>query len=218
MSASNNQPYYNSLWRTFAIVAPSYSGPIRQWRVRMSTEHTMPAVCIVCVLSGPPRMATAYRTACSSSAAVAILGVFELLHSCTFRVNPHFDLEPDYIIRKPIVPEFNDVICVGKYCQLFIHESIIDQYAISALYSPPNCPFPFDDHHQNLIHPLLDRPLSPSQTASGSNQPFRHSSLLCTDRLTDRWSRRMFCTIHERSARYADRERRANNVSTLHRF
>jgi len=59
----------------------------------------MPAVCVVCVLSGPPRMVTAR----SSSAAVAILGVFELLHSCTFRVNPHFDLEPDYIIRKPIV-------------------------------------------------------------------------------------------------------------------
>jgi len=28
--------------------------------------------------------------------------------------------------------EFNDVICVGKYCQLVTHESIIDQYAISA--------------------------------------------------------------------------------------
>jgi len=23
---------------------------------------------------------------------------------------------------------------------------------------PPNCPFPFDDHHQNLIHPYRDRP------------------------------------------------------------
>jgi len=37
------------------------------------------------------------------AAAVAILRVFELLHSCAFCINPHFDLEPDYIIRKPIV-------------------------------------------------------------------------------------------------------------------
>jgi len=37
-----------------------------------------------------------------SRAAMAILRVFELLHSCTFRINRHLDLEPDYIIRKGI--------------------------------------------------------------------------------------------------------------------
>jgi len=34
----------------------------------------------------------------------------------------------------------------------------------------------------HLIHPFLDRPHLPPQTASGSNQPFCHNSLLQTDR------------------------------------
>ena len=42
---------------------------------------------------------------------------------------------------------------------------------------PQNCPFPFDDHHPNLIHPFLDRLLSPTQTAAGSNQPFCQNTL-----------------------------------------
>jgi len=52
----------------------------------------------------------------------------------------------------------------------------------------PKLPLPFDDHHPNLIHPSLDRPHSPSQAASGSNQPFCHSTLSGhrqTDRPTD---------------------------------
>jgi len=40
-----------------------------------------------------------------------------------------------------------------------------------------NCPFPFDDNHPHLIYPSLDRPHSPRQTASESNQPFCHSTL-----------------------------------------
>jgi len=40
--------------------------------------------------------------ACKLLQRVAILRVFKLLHSCTFRVNPYFDLEPEYIIRKGI--------------------------------------------------------------------------------------------------------------------
>ena len=55
---------------------------------------------------------------------------------------------------------------------------------------PENCPFS-DDHHQNLIHPFLDWPLSPPQRASRSNQSFRHNTLL----RTDRWGRRMFRNI-----------------------
>jgi len=52
----------------------------------------------------------------------------------------------------------------------------------------PNCPFPFDDHHQNLIHPYQVRPHSPPQTASGCNQPFCH----CSHVRTDRWDGRRF--------------------------
>jgi len=54
--------------------------------------------------------------------------------------------------------------------------------------SPPKLPFPFDHNRPHLIHLSLDRSHSPSQTASGSNQPFCHSTLLGhrqTDRLTD---------------------------------
>jgi len=47
---------------------------------------------------------------------------------------------------------------------------------------PWNCSFPFDDHHQNLIHPYQARPHSPSQMASRSNQPCCHSSYVQTDR------------------------------------
>jgi len=83
--------------------------------------------------------------------------------------------------------EFHAAFCVGKYCQLFTHESIIDQYAIFAFYSPPNCPFPFDDCHQNLIHGFRARHHSPPQTSSGSNQPFCHN----THVRTDTWDKRL---------------------------
>ena len=46
----------------------------------------------------------------------------------------------------------------------------------------PNCPFPFDDHHQNLIHPYRARPNSSPQTASRFNQPFCHNSHAWTDK------------------------------------
>ena len=69
---------------------------------------------------------------------------------------------------------------------------------------PPNCPFPFDGHHQNLIHPYRARPHSPPQTASGSNQLFCHNSHV----QTGRWGRRTFST----KSALLHRERRANNV------
>jgi len=56
---------------------------------------------------------------------------------------------------------------------------------------PPNCPFPFDDHHQNLIHPYQARPHSPPQTASRSNQPCCHYSHV----QTNKWDWRMFSNM-----------------------
>ena len=47
-------------------------------------------------------------------------------------------------------------------------------------------PLPFDDL-PHLIHPSLDRPYSPTQTASRSNQPFCHSTTFGqSDRQTER--------------------------------
>jgi len=54
-----------------------------------------------------------------------------------------------------------------------------------------NSPFPFDDHHQNLIDPYWTWRHSPPQTASGSNQPCCH----CSHVRTDRWGKRMFHSI-----------------------
>ena len=72
--------------------------------------------------------------------------------------------------------------------------------------SPTNCPFPFDDHHQNLIHPYRARPHSPPQTASISNQTCCH----CSHVGTDRWEGRMFDCM----SALLHRERHANNEYT----
>jgi len=51
---------------------------------------------------------------------------------------------------------------------------------------PQNCPFPYDDNQPHITHPSLDQPHSPPQTASGSTQPFCHSTLSeQTDRQKD---------------------------------
>jgi len=59
----------------------------------------------------------------------------------------------------------------------------------------PKLPLSFENYHPHLIHPSLERPHSPSQTASGSTQLFCHNTLSGqTDRQTDRWSRQETCT------------------------
>ena len=42
---------------------------------------------------------------------------------------------------------------------------------------PPETAIPLGYVDPCLIHPSLDRPHSPSQTASGSNQPFCHNTI-----------------------------------------
>jgi len=85
-----------------------------------------------------------------------------------------------------------------------------------------NCPFPSNDHYPHLIHPSLDHPHSPSQTASGSNQPFCHSTFSGQiDRQidtkahtqTNRWARQQVRNMSA-YAQTALRERRVNSVKT----
>ena len=57
-------------------------------------------------------------------------------------------------------------------------------------FTPQNCLFP-STISTHLICSSLDRPYLPPQTASGSNQPFCHSSHV----RTDRWDVRMFSNI-----------------------
>jgi len=56
----------------------------------------------------------------------------------------------------------------------------------------PKLPLPLDNHHLHLIHPSLNRPHLPSQTAPGSNQPFCHRLLSGkTDSQTERHTNRL---------------------------
>jgi len=55
--------------------------------------------------------------------AVEVLRLFCYIFSHEFLFNLHFDLEPDYIIRKGIRHRIEQYPCVRKYCQLFTHES-----------------------------------------------------------------------------------------------
>jgi len=73
----------------------------------------------------------AARRSVTAAGAMNELSVLCYVFVHKFLFNPYFDLEPDYIIRKQFRTEFNDVIYVGKYCQLLKHESIIDQYSMS---------------------------------------------------------------------------------------
>jgi len=122
---------------------------------------------------------------------IAMLHLFCYIFAHEFFFNPNSILNLTISYESQSFTEFNDTFCVGKCCQLFTHKSIVDQYAISALYSPPNCPFPFDDYHQNLIHPYRALPHSPPQTTSWSNLPCCH----CSHVRTDRWEGRMFDPI-----------------------
>jgi len=78
-----------------------------------------------------------------------------------------------------------------------------------AAHLPPILRFSFDDHHP-IYTDFLDRPQSPHQTASASNQPFCHNTLSGpTDRQIE------FATIvyqQRLRSRSMDRERRANNI------
>ena len=61
---------------------------------------------------------------------------FCVLFYCTFRVNPHFDLEPDYITRKPIVRRIQRYILRREILSTF--QTQVDHQSVrhSALYSP----------------------------------------------------------------------------------
>jgi len=189
--------------------------------------------------------------------------------------NPHFDLEPDYIVRKPIVHRIqrcnlsSEILstfhiwvdhrsarhfCTVKYTVKFskntgnhakrslfplrhvdfhlTHECLSPPHSPSqttarSLYAfphndttkfpyngtpqihPPYCPFPFDDHHQNLIHRYQTRLHSPCQMASRSNQPCCH----CSHVRTDRCDKRRFCSMSA-LLNYSDREWCANNSNS----
>ena len=82
----------------------------------------------------------------------------------------------------------NRILSVRKYCQFFTYESntfLCKKYVILPIQTN-GCSnaeksrkslFPLGYVDPRLIHPYLHRPHSPSQTASGSSQPFCHNTL-----------------------------------------
>jgi len=76
----------------------------------------------------------------------------------------------------------------------------------------PKLPLPLDDHYPDLIHPSLDRPHLLPQTASGSNQPFCHSTL---SGQTDTWDWQKVVFLCRLPLYYTDRERRDNDIGKL---
>jgi len=71
---------------------------------------------------------------------IALLRLFSYVFAHEFLFNPQFDLEPVYIIRKPILYRIQRYILRREIFSTFTHESIINQCAISALYSPQTAP------------------------------------------------------------------------------
>jgi len=97
--------------------------------------------------------------------------VLRFVHKFPF--NPHFNIELDYIIRGQSYTEFSNIFRVGKYCQLFTHESIIHQYvsvSVCCLYKvldenaknarnhARNSPFPLRHVDFHLTHECLAHP------------------------------------------------------------
>jgi len=83
---------------------------------------------------------------------------------------------------------------------------------------PQNCPFPFNNHHPYLIHPSLDRPHSPPQTASRSNQLFCHNTLSGhTHKQTDRQTSHMAQCVTFAVARIRVKGRNFAYFSLWHR-
>jgi len=122
---------------------------------------------------------------------IAMLHLFCCVFALEFLFNLQFDLEPDYIIRKPLLRKIQRYILHREILSTFYTR--VDNRSIHhfCIVFTPNCPFPFDDHHQNLIHPYRARPHSPPETAFRSNQPFCH----CSHVRTGTWDKRMFGTI-----------------------
>jgi len=79
-----------------------------------------------------------------------------------------------------------------------------------AIKNPQNLPFPLGIQCGPLsIHPSLDRPHSPLQTASKSNQPCCHNTLSARtdwlkDGIDDRWVRRMLTLYYINRERHVD--------------
>ena len=120
-----------------------------------------------------------------------------LLRLCKLLVNCNFDLEPDYVyfFGRTINRLFQQYIVCTEILSTFharVKYIYVKKYTIQTN-GNEKPPLPLGGHGPHLIHSSLDRPHSPPQTASRSNQPCCHSTSYGPtnwqtdwDRLTDR--------------------------------
>jgi len=108
-------------WDRTALACCRHSKRVELSRkIRLDSARCMRRMRVVCCAAG--KMTAGPHLCCYRP--IAMLRLFCYVFAHEFLFDPHFDLELNYIIRKGIQQEFNDVICVWKYCQLFTHESL----------------------------------------------------------------------------------------------
>ena len=78
--------------------------------------HRPSAVCVVCVIDSA---AAAKWPPTAAAVTVAMLRLFCYVFAYEFLFNPHFNLEPDYIIRRPIVHRILRYIPRGEILSTF---------------------------------------------------------------------------------------------------
>ena len=139
-----------------------------------------------------------------TAVAVTMLRLFCYVFAHKFLFNPHFDLEPVYIIRKPFIHRIQRYILRREILSSFHtrvdHRSVrhfpvtspivnnTTHISKNARNHARNSPFPLRHVDFHLTHECLGPPHSPPQTTSGSNQPCYH----CSHVRTDRWDKRNF--------------------------
>jgi len=154
-----------------------------------------------------------------------------VLHFCKFRANPTSTSTLTMSSESQWNADSNDILSVRKYYQIFTYESNIflcEKYAILQIQTngganakespkqslplrsrkpPSNIPIPRPTPLTIPNGIRIQSAVLPQYTFRRDTQTDRHTQ-------TDRWARRQVSKISDNYARYADRERRANNRSS----
>jgi len=138
------------------LISPATNTTSPQSNLRRARRSSADKTNSKLLSSHSPSMLTVRSRSCiwpPRSAALSLLSQWKCCVCFVTFLHMNFSSTPTSILNltvsqeSQLITEFYNSFGVGKYCQLFTHESIIEQHAISALHSPPNCPFPFDVHH-----------------------------------------------------------------------
>ena len=128
-----------------------------------------------------------WRSSLAAAVAVAMLRVLCYVFAHKFLFNPHFDLEPDYIIRKPTVLRIQRYILCRETLSTFHtrvdHRSVRHSATVNNRTKiskntgnhARNSPFPLRHVDFHLTHECLGPPHSPRQTTARSLYALSHN-------------------------------------------